>query len=98
MKLACKIMIGAAAIGVASAASFPGELGALYRGSYPNDWQKRQALEMCERTNSTFIRFLPSEREACYSRMRDATSLGETSGIWSRHDRSSLPAEPAGSG
>jgi len=87
VKLGYKLMLGVAAIGVASAASFPGELGALYRDSYPTDWTKRQALDVCERTSATFVRFLRSEREECYSRLRNATELGDRSGMWSKHDR-----------
>lgn len=83
MKLRYKVLLGVAAVAVASAASFPNELGALYLG--PTSWQKREALTLCQQTNSTFIRFLASDRENCYSRLR--TAVSERTGLWSRHDR-----------
>lgn len=83
MKVGYKVLLGAAAVAVASAASFPNEFGALYLG--PTSWQKREALMLCQQTNSTFIRFLASEREHCYSRLRNAVEV--RTGLWSRHDR-----------
>ncbi len=83
MRLRYKIVLGVAAIAVASAASFPNEIGAFYFG--PTSWQKREALSLCQQTNSTFIRFLASDRESCYSRLRTTTS-SERTGLWSRHD------------
>ncbi len=76
MKLWHKILLGAAAVGVASAASIPGEFGFA-----PATWQQRQALSICQQTNSTFIPFLPSERESCYTRMRNV--MGLRSEAWS---------------
>lgn len=87
MRTTFKLILGAAAIGAATAASFPSEISSFYLGAHPSDWTKRQALAMCEQTNSTFVRFLPSERENCYSRLRNAVH-GERTGLWSKHNRS----------
>ncbi|HEX3864003.1 MAG TPA: hypothetical protein VHY35_20150 [Stellaceae bacterium] len=84
MKIRYKVLLGTAAVVVASAASFPNEVGAFYLG--PTSWQKREALSMCQQTNSTFISFLESDRDNCLSRLR--TAGGERTGLWSRHDRS----------
>ncbi len=80
MKLRYKILLGAAAVAVASAASAPNQFG-----FGPASWQKREALSLCQRTNSTFVRFLASERDSCYSHFR--TAVDERTGLWSRHDR-----------
>ena len=87
MRVGYKLLLGAAAIGIATASSFPGEISALYRSSFPSEWTKRQALAVCEQTNATFVRYLASEREECYSRMRNTAALGDRTGMWSRHDR-----------
>lgn len=87
MTLMQKLLLGSAAIVLAGAASFPGELRSLYRGSYPSDARKRDALAACQLNSPSFIRFLASEREDCYARMR--TAVGEHSGTWSKHDRRS---------
>jgi hypothetical protein len=84
MKMYTKIMLGGFAVAVATAASFPNELGAFYLG--PTSWQKREALTTCQQNNSTFIAFLASDRESCFSRLRAAG--GERTGLWSRHDHS----------
>jgi hypothetical protein len=86
MILGRKFLLGAAALAIASAASFPNELGMLYRDSYPTTWQQREALSVCQQNSATFVRFLPSDRENCYSRLR-SSSVGERTGLWSRHDR-----------
>ena len=80
MKLRYKVLLGLAAVGIASAASFPNEFGLS-----PNSWRQREALSVCQQANSTFVRFLASDRESCYSRMR--TAVGVRTGLWSRHDR-----------
>lgn len=67
-----KLMLGAAAVLVAGAASFPRQIAGAYFSGYPADIGKRSALALCERTSPTFIRFLPSDRAACYARMRNA--------------------------
>ncbi len=79
MKLRYKVVLGMSAVGIASAASFPNEFGL-----GPANWQQREALSMCQRTNSTFVRFLASDRESCYSRMR--TAIEVRTGMWSRHN------------
>ncbi|HVC51141.1 MAG TPA: hypothetical protein VND87_03885 [Stellaceae bacterium] len=88
MTLAQKLVLGAAAAVLATAASFPHEIQAIYRGSYPTDARKREALATCQQQSSAFIRFLPSEREDCYARMRVA--VGDNTGVWSKHDRSNM--------
>lgn len=80
MKLRYKVLLGAAAVAVASAASFPNEFGLS-----ATTWRQQEALTLCQRTNSTFISLLASDRENCYSRMR--TAIGEHTGLWSWHDR-----------
>ena len=81
MRLRYKVLLGVGAVAMASAASFPNEFGILG----PTSWQKREALSMCQQTNASFVRFLASDRENCYSRLRSA--MGERTGLWSRHDR-----------
>ena len=90
MKGRYKVLLGGAALALASAASFPSAMNVFYPNTYPADWSKRQALATCERTSSTFVRFLASARDDCYSRMRDAIAPAELSGIWSKHDRSAI--------
>ena len=80
MKLRYKVLLGAAAVAVASAASFPNEFGLS-----TTTWRQREALSLCQQANSTFVRFLASDRENCYSRMR--TAIEVRTGMWSRHDR-----------
>jgi hypothetical protein len=94
MTLAQKLVLGGAAILLAGAASFPGEIRALYQGSYPTDARKRDALAVCQLNSPSFIRFLASEREECYARMRAA--IGEHTGTWSKHDRSNLHVAQVG--
>ena len=96
MRFGYKLLIGAAAIGVASASSFPNEISAFYRASFPAEWTKRQALAVCEQTNATFVRYIASEREECYSRLRNAAALGDRTGIWSRYDRGPQMASTLG--
>jgi len=86
--LAQKLVLGGAAILLAGAASFPRELRSLYLGSYPSDARKRDALATCQLNSPSFIRFIASEREDCYARMR--TAVGDHTGTWSKHDRSNL--------
>ena len=88
MTLAQKLVLGVAAAVLASAASFPHELAAIYQGSYPTDARKRDALQLCQQNSLSFIRFLASEREDCYSRMR--ATVGDNTGVWSKHDRSTM--------
>jgi hypothetical protein len=80
MKLRYKVLLGVAAVGIASAGSFPNEFGLS-----TTTWRQREALSLCQQTNSTFVRFLASDRDNCYSRMRNAVEV--RTGMWSRHDR-----------
>jgi len=80
MKLRYKVVLGVSAVAVASAASFPNEFGLS-----ATTWRQREALSLCQQTNSTFVRFLASDRDNCYSRMR--TAIEVRTGMWSRHDR-----------
>ncbi len=86
MRFAKKIVLGTAAALLVTAAGFPHQIAAIYHSSYPADPHKAHALALCQQDNSSFIRFLPSERADCYARMR--TVVGDNTGIWSRHDRS----------
>ncbi|HEX5318454.1 MAG TPA: hypothetical protein VFW46_04815 [Stellaceae bacterium] len=88
MRLAQKLVLGAAAALLASAASFPHEIAAIYKHSYPTDARKRDALQLCQQQSGAFIRYLASEREDCYARMRIA--VGDNTGVWSKHDRSTM--------
>jgi hypothetical protein len=40
----------------------------LARDAYPSEPERRQALESCGRADPTFVRFLASDRSACYER------------------------------
>jgi hypothetical protein len=60
-----KLLIGAAAIGVASASSFPNEISAFYRASFPAEWQKRQRLPSASRPTPLSSAISASEREEC---------------------------------
>ena len=86
MKLVSKLALGAAAVVVATAASFPGELGDFYRGIHPSDMRKREALDACAAQNSSFMRFLASDREDCYRRMRGLDAAANNTGTWSKPD------------
>ena len=89
MRLMPKFLLAAAAVSVASAASFPTELGGLYRGTYPRDMAKREALKACQANDPSFVRFLASDREQCYARMRDVGMPDNYSGVWSKHSHRS---------
>ncbi|MBV9824442.1 MAG: hypothetical protein JO001_01990 [Alphaproteobacteria bacterium] len=84
MKMRNKVLLGVFSVALASAASFPNEVGAFYLG--PTNWQQRQALATCQQHSSTFIAFLASDRENCFSSLR--TAGDEHTGLWSRHDHS----------
>lgn len=87
MKLISKIALGATALVVASAASFPGPLADLYHGTYPDDMRKREALDACEAQRTTFVRLLASNREDCYRQLRGNSVAANFSGVWSKPDR-----------
>jgi hypothetical protein len=88
MKMIGKIALGAAAVVIATAASDPGPFGDLYRGTYPNDMHKREALDACAANSASFVRFLASDRENCYQQMRGLGVAANYSGVWSKPDRS----------
>ena len=88
MKIIGKIALGAAAVVVATAASVPGQFGDLYRGTYPSDMRKREALDACAAQSASFVRFLASDREDCYHQMRGLGVAVNYSGVWSKPDRS----------
>jgi hypothetical protein len=87
MKMISKLALGAAAVVVATAASVPGQLGDFYRGTYPNDLRKREALDACAAQSPSFVRFLASDRENCYRQMRNLGVAVNYSGMWSKPDR-----------
>jgi hypothetical protein len=41
----------------------------LDRAAYPSEPEKQQALAACSRADPAFVRFLASERDACYARV-----------------------------
>jgi hypothetical protein len=87
MRTINKLMLGAAAVLTATAASVPNQLGDLYNGTYPNDLRKREALNVCAEQSRSFIRFLASDREDCYRQMRGLGVAANYSGVWSKPDR-----------
>jgi len=87
MKLYGKVLLGAAALLTATAASVPSQLGDLYYGNYPSDLRKREALDLCAAHSPGFIRFLAGDREDCYRQMRGASVATHYSGVWSKPDR-----------
>ena len=86
MKMISKIALGVAAVVMATAASVPGQFGDLYRGTYPSDLRKREALDACAAQSSTFVRFLASDRENCYRQLRGLGIAATNSGTWSKPD------------
>ena len=86
MKMVTKLALGAAAVVVATAASFPGPLSEFYHGTFPNDLRSRQALDFCAAHNASFLRFLASDRENCYRQMRNLVAASNNSGTWSKPD------------
>jgi hypothetical protein len=87
MRLVSKICFGAAAMVLATAASFPHGIGDMYLGTYPQDILKREALKICQARSPSFVRFLASDREACYREMRPVGMPATFSGVWSKPDR-----------
>ena len=87
MQLISKLALGAAALVVASAASFPGPLSDLYHGVYPDDMRKREALDACAAQSASFIRFLATDRADCYRQLRDIGVAANFTTVWSKPDR-----------
>jgi hypothetical protein len=83
-----KILLSAAVLVVATAASFPHEVGSL--GTYPLDARKREALKICERNNPEFVRFFAGDRETCFNQMRGVGMPRTYSGVWSKPDRARM--------
>jgi hypothetical protein len=86
MKILPTLMIGAAAVVVATAASYPDQVG-LYRNTSSNSLRQREALNTCAQQDPSFVRFLASDRENCYRQMRGVTVAANYSGVWSKPDR-----------
>ena len=81
-----KLLLGSAALLIATAASFPQELSDRYLGTYPQDIRQREALKICQENSLEFVRFFASDREACFSKMRVVGSPSTYSGVWSKPD------------
>ena len=62
------------------AAMNPGVVNAFYRGIYPDDPAKQQALELCFMQDHAFNRLDAGARDACYSRMLQPLGEMSTSG------------------
>ena len=58
---------------LAAGASLLPALPHLDSSAYPSEPEKRLALDLCSRSDPTFIRFIPSERAACYQRVSNLT-------------------------
>jgi hypothetical protein len=82
-----KIVISAAAMLSATAASFPHGIGDMYLGTYPQDVMKREALKICQENSMSFVRFLASDRDQCYRQFRTVGMPATFSGVWSKPDR-----------
>jgi hypothetical protein len=50
----------------------------IYRDAYPDDFQKRIALDQCSATDRDFSRFFAAERNACYQRLLATPPNGQT--------------------
>jgi hypothetical protein len=87
MKTSVKLMLGAAAVLTATAASAPNQLSDLYNGTYPTSLREREALDLCAAQNPSFVRFLASDREQCYRALRGIGVAANYSGVWSKPDR-----------
>ena len=92
MKLITKLAFSAAALVTATAATFPHGIGDMF-GTYPESIQQREALKLCQANNPAFLRFLASERDQCFRQMRPLAGMPATfSGVWSKPDRTHMPA------
>ena|ERR1700687_849446 len=60
-----RLVVMAAVLAMTGAALSPALLHR-DRAAYPSEPDKQQALELCSRADPTFVRFLASERAACY--------------------------------
>ena len=85
-----KFLLGGAALVIATAASFPHEIGERYFAIYSQDTRMREALRVCQQSNPEFVRFLASERDACFNQVRGLGMPSTYSGVWSKPDRSRM--------
>jgi hypothetical protein len=91
MRLLNKVLLGAAALATATAATFPlgfGEGGS----SFPGNILKREALKTCQQESRSFVSFLASDRDQCYREMRAVGMANTFSGVWSKPDRAHMRA------
>ena len=63
------VLAGVAAIAAGVEAAHPGAWQGLFEQLYPKDPERRQALDLCFRTDHRFNRLDAAEREGCYRRM-----------------------------
>ena len=75
MTLAHKFLLAIAALLIAGGAAFPNDVASFYHGGYPADPMKAEALRLCQQSNPSFVRFLASDREACYAEMKKAARI-----------------------
>ena len=87
MRFINKVLIGAAVLATASAASFPQGFGDRYFGTRTQDLRQQGALKLCQQQSASFIRFLSSDRDECYREMRPVGMATGFSGVWSKPDR-----------
>jgi len=87
MRLINKLLFGALALVVATAATFPHGLADSYLGTYARDALKRDALKRCQDESPSFVSFLASDRDQCYREMRGVGMASTFSGVWSKPDR-----------
>jgi len=86
MRIIFTLMVGAVAVMVATAASYPEKVG-MYRDTSLNSLRQREALDLCAEQDPSFVRFLASDREDCYRQMRGFGAPANYSGVWSKPDR-----------
>jgi hypothetical protein len=96
MRIINKMLFGAAALAVATAATtFPQGLGDRYLGTYPQDLRRQEALKLCQQQSQAFVRFLASDRDQCYREMRPVGMTAGFSGVWSKPDRKHIQVASA---
>ena len=96
MKLINKMLLGAAALVVGAASSYPRGFSEMYlNGTYPQDMHKREALKLCQAESQAFVAFLASDREECYRQMRSVGVVATYSGVWSKPDRQHIQVATA---
>jgi hypothetical protein len=93
MRFIPKILLGVAAIAIATAASFPHGLAVLYFGAAPQDIRQAEALKLCG-ADPSFVRFIASERDECYRQMRAIGMARSYTETWSKPDRAHMQVSP----